>query len=184
MRTEEILAAIGTGLWSWDSSSGTVAFDAEAARLVGLPAEATVRSGEEVRHRIHPADWNEIDGIVNFAIAEGTLAEARMRILDEDGEVVRTVRTRSKPVPLDTPGRHTYVLMGILQEVAPPRTPPRRRPPSRATGDGRARRSCWTPDGRWPRRGPRRRCSGSRARCPCPASRRTGWPSSGSRANG
>ncbi|MGV9580063.1 SpoIIE family protein phosphatase [Streptomyces sp. NPDC003509] len=120
MRTEEILAAIGTGLWSWDSSSGTVAFDAEAARLVGLPAEATVRSGEEVRHRIHPADWNEIDGIVNFAIAEGTLAEARMRILDEDGEVVRTVRTRSKPVPLDTPGRHTYVLMGILQEVAPP----------------------------------------------------------------
>ncbi|MET8715732.1 SpoIIE family protein phosphatase [Streptomyces sp. NPDC004735] len=120
MRTEEILAAIGTGLWSWDSSSGTVAFDAEAARLVGLPAEATVRSGEEVRHRFHPADWNEIDGIVNFAIAEGTLAEARMRILDEDGEVLRTVRTRSKPVPLDTPGRHTYVLMGILQEVAPP----------------------------------------------------------------
>lgn len=49
MRTEEILAAIGTGLWSWDSSSGTVTLDAEAARLVGLPAEATVRPGEEVR---------------------------------------------------------------------------------------------------------------------------------------
>ncbi|HWU08487.1 MAG TPA: SpoIIE family protein phosphatase [Streptomyces sp.] len=120
MRTEEILAAIGTGLWSWDSSAGVVTLDAEAARLVGLPAEPTARPGEEVRHRFHPADWNEIDGIVNFAIAEGTVAEARMRIVDEDGSVVRTVRTRSKPVPLDTPGRHTYVLMGILQEVAQP----------------------------------------------------------------
>ncbi|MFE9822713.1 SpoIIE family protein phosphatase [Streptomyces sp. NPDC005791] len=120
MRTEEILAAIGTGLWSWDSSSGMVTLDAEAARLVGLPAEATVRPGTEVRDRFHPADWNEIDGIVNFAIAEGTVAEARMRILDEDGSVIRTVRTRSKPVPLDTPGRLTYVLMGILQEVAQP----------------------------------------------------------------
>lgn len=120
MRTEEILAAIGTGLWSWDSSSGMVTLDAEAARLVGLPAEATVRPGTEVRDRFHPADWNEIDGIVNFAIAKGTVAEARMRILDEDGSVIRTVRTRSKPVPLDTPGRLAYVLMGILQEVAQP----------------------------------------------------------------
>ncbi|MEU8708287.1 SpoIIE family protein phosphatase [Streptomyces sp. NPDC048565] len=120
MRTEEILAAIGTGLWSWDSSSGSVSFDAEAARLVGLPAEPTTRPGGEVRSRFHPADWDEIDGIVNFAIAEGTLAEARLRIMDENGSVLRTVRSRSKPVPLDTPGRLTYVLMGTLQEVAEP----------------------------------------------------------------
>ncbi|MFF2728247.1 SpoIIE family protein phosphatase [Streptomyces sp. NPDC058008] len=120
MRTEEILAAIGTGLWSWDSSAGTVTLDAEAARLMGLPAEPTVRPGDEVRPRFHPADWNEIDGIVNFAIAEGTVAEARMRVVDGNGTVVRTVRSRSKPVALDTPGRHTYVLMGTLQEVVPP----------------------------------------------------------------
>ncbi|MFJ3702661.1 MULTISPECIES: SpoIIE family protein phosphatase [unclassified Streptomyces] len=144
MRTEEILAAIGTGLWSWDSSSGTVAFDAEAARLVGLPAEATVRPGEEVRPRFHPADWNEIDGIVNFAIAEGTLAEARIRIVDEDGEVVRTVRSQSKPVPLDTPGRHTYVLMGILQEVAPPSEATAAQTP--LTGDWRRSREAFLLD--------------------------------------
>ncbi|MFF9690684.1 SpoIIE family protein phosphatase [Streptomyces sp. NPDC014623] len=120
MRTEEILAAIGTGLWSWDSSAGMVTLDAEAARLMGLPAEPTVRPGEEVRPCFHPADWNEIDGVVNFAIAEDTVAEARMRIVDENGSVIRTVRSRSKPVPLDTSGRHTYVLVGILQEVAQP----------------------------------------------------------------
>ncbi|MFF5898126.1 SpoIIE family protein phosphatase [Streptomyces argenteolus] len=120
MRTEEILAAIGTGLWSWDSSSGTVTLDAEAARLLGLPAEPTVRPGGEVRPRFHPADWNEIDGVVNFAVAKDTVAEARMRILDEHGAVLRTVRSRSKPVPVESPGRHVYVLMGTLQEVAEP----------------------------------------------------------------
>ncbi|MEU1486844.1 SpoIIE family protein phosphatase [Streptomyces sp. NPDC005752] len=120
MRTEEILAAIGTGLWSWDSSAGTVSLDAEAARLLGLPAEPVVRPGEEVRPRFHPADWNEIDGVVNFAVAEDTVAEARLRIVNEHGVVVRTVRSRSKPVPVDSPGRHQYVLMGILQEVAQP----------------------------------------------------------------
>lgn len=120
MRTEEILAAIGTGLWSWDSSAGTVTLDAEAARLLGLPAEASVYPSEEVRPRFHPVDWNEIDGVVNFAIAENTVAEARLRIVDEQGTVLRTVRSRSKPVPVETPGRFEYVLMGILQEVAEP----------------------------------------------------------------
>lgn len=120
MRTEEILVAIGTGMFSWDSSTGRITLDAEAARLLGLPAEPATRPGAEVRPRFHPADWNEVDGVVNFAIAEGTVAEARMRILDEDGNVVRTVRSRSKPVAVDSPGRHVYVLMGTLQEVAEP----------------------------------------------------------------
>ena len=39
MRTEDVLAAIATGLWRWDNASGTVTLDAEAARLLGLPAE-------------------------------------------------------------------------------------------------------------------------------------------------
>ncbi|MFF4245937.1 SpoIIE family protein phosphatase [Streptomyces sp. NPDC001822] len=144
MRTEEILAAIGTGLWSWDSSSGTVSLDAEAARLLGLPAEPVVRPGEEVRPRFHPADWEEIDGVVNFAIAEDTVAEARMRVVDEDGRVVRTVRTRSKPVPADSPGRHTYVLMGTLQEIAqPPETIASHTP---LTGDWRRSREAFLLD--------------------------------------
>uniref|UniRef100_A0AAU3GWL6 protein-serine/threonine phosphatase n=1 Tax=Streptomyces sp. NBC_01401 TaxID=2903854 RepID=A0AAU3GWL6_9ACTN len=144
MRTEEILAAIGTGLWSWDSSSGSVSFDAEAARLVGLPAEPTTRPGGEVRPRFHPADWDEIDGIVNFAIAEGTLAEARLRIMDENGSVVRTVRSRSKPVPVDAPGRLTYVLMGTLQEVTEPSAGAAAQTP--LTGDWRRSREAFLLD--------------------------------------
>ncbi|MGP3687138.1 SpoIIE family protein phosphatase [Streptomyces sp. IBSNAI002] len=121
MRTEDVLAAIATGLWRWDNASGTVTLDGEAARLLGLPAEPVVLPEVAVRSRFHPVDWNEINGIVTLAVAEGTLAEARLRIMDEDGRVLRTVRSRSKPVENRTAeGRVDYELIGTIQEIAEP----------------------------------------------------------------
>ncbi|MFE5940921.1 SpoIIE family protein phosphatase [Streptomyces sp. NPDC056480] len=114
MRTEDVLAAIATGLWRWDNASGIVSLDAEAARLLGLPAEPVRLTEAAVRARFHPVDWNEIDGVVNLAVAEGTLAEARLRIMDEHGRVIRTVRSRSKPLIEG----NDYQLVGTLQEVA------------------------------------------------------------------
>ncbi|MFE7412392.1 SpoIIE family protein phosphatase [Streptomyces laurentii] len=124
MRTEDVLATLATGLWRWDKASGIVTLDAEAARLIGLPAEP-VRLGEAAaRSRFHPVDWNGIDGIVALALAEGTLAETRLRITDESGRVIRTVRTRSKPL-FEGSARHgrngrSYQLVGTLQEVIEP----------------------------------------------------------------
>ncbi|MFJ4775373.1 SpoIIE family protein phosphatase [Streptomyces sp. NPDC088762] len=121
MRTEDVLAAIATGLWRWDNASGTVTLDGEAARLLGLPAEPVILPEVAVRSRFHPVDWNEINGIVNLAVAEDTLAEARLRIMDEDGRVLRTVRSRSKPVENRTAGgRVDYELIGTIQEIAEP----------------------------------------------------------------
>ncbi|MDX2562513.1 SpoIIE family protein phosphatase [Streptomyces sp. TX20-6-3] len=114
MRTEDVLAAIATGMWRWDNASGIVSLDAEAARLLGLPAEPVRLTEAAVRSRFHPVDWNEIDGVVNLAVAEGTLAEARLRIMDEHGRVLRTVRSRSKPLIEG----NDYQLVGTLQEVA------------------------------------------------------------------
>ncbi|WP_406059948.1 SpoIIE family protein phosphatase [Streptomyces sp. NBC_01077] len=114
MRTEDVLAAIATGLWRWDNASGIVSLDAEAARLLGLPSEPVRLTEAAVRSRFHPVDWNEIDGVVNLAVAEGTLAEARLRIMDEHGRVIRTVRSRSKPLIEG----NDYQLVGTLQEVA------------------------------------------------------------------
>ncbi|MFJ2266540.1 SpoIIE family protein phosphatase [Streptomyces sp. NPDC087228] len=120
MRTEDVLAATATGLWRWDNGAGTVTLDAEAARLLELPAAAGVFRESAVRSRFHPVDWNEIYGVVNLAVAEGTLAEARLRIVDENGRVLRTVRSRSRPFPPETPGSTAYVLVGTVQEVAEP----------------------------------------------------------------
>ncbi|MFJ8161814.1 SpoIIE family protein phosphatase [Streptomyces sp. NPDC096136] len=121
MRTEDVLAAIATGLWRWDNACGTVTLDGEAARLLGLPAEPVVLPEAAARARFHPVDWNEINGIVNLAVAEGTLAEARLRIMDEDGRVLRTVRSRSKPLENRTAdGRVDYELVGTIQEIAEP----------------------------------------------------------------
>lgn len=117
MRTEDVLAVTATGLWRWDNGAGTVTLDAEAARLLELPAEAGVFREAAVRARFHPVDWNEIYGVVNLAVVEGTLAEARLRIVDDRGRVVRTVRSRSKPL---SAGTDDYVLVGTLQEVAEP----------------------------------------------------------------
>ncbi|MFJ9176811.1 SpoIIE family protein phosphatase [Streptomyces sp. NPDC102360] len=144
---EDVLAALATGLWRWDNRAGLVTFDAEAARLIGLP---TAAPGEPVtltesaaRARFHPVDWNEIDGIVQLAVAEGTLAEARLRVMDGQGHVLRTVRSRSKPILHgDTPD--SFELIGTLQEVSEP--PPEAASRTPVTGDWRRSREAFLLD--------------------------------------
>ncbi|MCM2388944.1 ATP-binding SpoIIE family protein phosphatase [Streptomyces albipurpureus] len=140
MRTEDVLAAIATGLWRWDKASGTVNLDAEAARLVELPAEAGSQPESVVRARFHPVDWNEINGVVGLAIAEDTLAEGRLRIVDDGGRVLRTVRFRAKPHRVD----RSHVLVGMLQEVAEPTEGTAAKTP--ITGDWRRSREAFLLD--------------------------------------
>ncbi|MFK4065321.1 SpoIIE family protein phosphatase [Streptomyces sp. NPDC029674] len=139
----DVLAAIATGLWRWDNASGTVTLDAEAARLLGLPERAQTLSEAAVRSRFHPVDWNEIYGTVQLAVAEGTLAEARLRIMDETGRrVLRTVRSRSKPVMHGA--TEAYELVGTLQEVTEPAPGTAARTP--VTGDWRRSREAFLLD--------------------------------------
>ncbi|MGP8300603.1 ATP-binding SpoIIE family protein phosphatase [Streptomyces inhibens] len=116
MRTKDLLAAIATGLWRWDNASGRVTLDAEAARLLGLPAEPVELTEAAVRSRFHPVDYAEINGVVQLAVSEETLAEARLRIMDERGRVLRIVRSRSRPRIVDG----DFELVGTLQEVPEP----------------------------------------------------------------
>ncbi|MEU1597574.1 SpoIIE family protein phosphatase [Streptomyces sp. NPDC005708] len=137
----DVLAALATGLWRYDAAGGLVTLDAEAARLVGLPAEPASLTEAGIRARFHPVDWNEVDGIVQLALAEGTIAEMRMRIMDAHGRVVRTVRSRSKP-SID-PHTGAYELVGTLQEVTDPSPSAVRSP---VTGDWRRSREAFLLD--------------------------------------
>ncbi|MFJ5260748.1 SpoIIE family protein phosphatase [Streptomyces sp. NPDC088387] len=139
----EVLAAIGTGIWHWDTSIRQVTVDGEAARLLGLPAEPATLTEAQTRARLHPVDWNEITGVIQLAVAEDTLAEVRIRIMDEQGRIIRVVRSRSKP-SFD-PVKKAYELIGTLQEVTEPTpgTPAGRRA---VTGDWRRSREAFLLD--------------------------------------
>ncbi|MFI7005865.1 SpoIIE family protein phosphatase [Streptomyces sp. NPDC050145] len=143
---EDVLAALATGLWRWDNRAGLVTFDAEAARLIGVPSpdgKPVTLTEAGARACFHPVDWNEIDGVVRLAVAEGTLAEARLRIMDEQGHVLRTVRSRSRPVVHgDDPG--SYELIGTLQEVSDQSPGAASRTP--VTGDWRRSREAFLLD--------------------------------------
>ncbi|WP_030905102.1 ATP-binding SpoIIE family protein phosphatase [Streptomyces sp. NRRL F-5126] len=166
MRTEDVLSAIATGLWRWDTASRTISLDGEAARMLGLPARPVDVSLPEARARVHPVDWHELTGVLGFAVSEGTLAEVRVRIVDDTGAVLRTVRSRTKPVPreADAPwegfqgeeglggpggllGRLGAVreLVGTMQEVAEP-TPGALVDGTPVTGDWRRSREAFLLD--------------------------------------
>lgn len=149
MRTGEPLPAVGgvltalaTGLWRWDDAAGTVTVDAETARMLGLPAEPATLTTAGVRARLHPVDWNELVGVVQLATAEDTLGEVRVRIMDEPGRVIRTVRSRFKPT--FDPATRTFTLTGTLQEVTEP--PPSAAARTPVTGDWRRSREAFLLD--------------------------------------
>ncbi|MGP4010767.1 SpoIIE family protein phosphatase [Streptomyces sp. 4N124] len=114
----EVLAALATGLWHWNTATGLVTVDAEVARLLGLPAEQCTLSQAQVRARLHPVDWNEISGVIQLAVAEGTLGEVRVRIMDERGQIIRVGRSRFH-ASFDREKR-SYEVTGSLQEVTDP----------------------------------------------------------------
>lgn len=139
----DVLTALATGIWHWDTATEVVTVNAEAARLLGLPAEETALTEAQARSRMHPVDWNEITGVVQLAVAEDTLAEVRIRIMDERGRVIRTVRSRSKPSY--DPETRAFRLIGTLQEVTEPvpGTPAGR---TAVTGDWRRSREAFLLD--------------------------------------
>ncbi|MFF1717711.1 SpoIIE family protein phosphatase [Streptomyces sviceus] len=139
----EVLTALATGLWHWDTATELVTVDAEAARLLGLPAERTTLTEAQARARLHPVDWNEIISVVGLAVAEDTLAEVRIRIMDERGHVTRTVRSRSKP-SYDAQ-KKSFQLIGTLQEVTEP-TPGTPAGRTAVTGDWRRSREAFLLD--------------------------------------
>ncbi|GHF43975.1 magnesium or manganese-dependent protein phosphatase [Streptomyces mashuensis] len=117
MRTEDVLTATATGVWYWDRASDVVTVDAEAARLLGLPAAPARLTESALRARFYPADYIEMSGVITLALAEDTLAESRMRVVDEEGRVLRTVRSRTRQVNDGGDVTNDVRLVGTLQEV-------------------------------------------------------------------
>ncbi|MFH8344780.1 SpoIIE family protein phosphatase [Streptomyces sp. NPDC018045] len=145
MRTKDLLAATATGLWRWDNVSGQVTLDAETARLLGLPAEPTELSEAAMRSRLHPGDFAEVTGIVNLSVTESSIAEARLRVMDNEGRVLRTVRTRSRAFLRSDTDHTDYELVGTVQEIFETQ-PGTASPHAPAAGDWRRSREAFLLD--------------------------------------
>ncbi|WP_433890984.1 ATP-binding SpoIIE family protein phosphatase [Streptomyces sp. CA-111067] len=109
MRTEDVLDAVGSGLWQWDEATGSVTVDDRTARLLGLPGGAATHRSSTVRACLHAADYVSLSAAVSLAAAEGTVAEALLRVVGDGGQIIRTIRTRMRPE-----GR---AILGIVHEV-------------------------------------------------------------------
>ncbi|ONK12917.1 SpoIIE family protein phosphatase [Streptomyces sp. MP131-18] len=113
MRTEDVLGATETGLWTWDGARGLVTLDAAAARLLDLPAEEVTVPESAMRSRVPAEDIIEIQRVLAAAEAEGRVAEVRMRVVSDDGTVLRTVRSRLRPV-----GEGQATVEGVVSGLA------------------------------------------------------------------
>ncbi|MET7639128.1 SpoIIE family protein phosphatase [Streptomyces sp. NPDC005438] len=139
MRTEDVLAAVATGLWRWDNRAGTVTVDSIAAELLGLPGASTPAQGTcrtttideaHLRARLNATDIIKLVSEIHLALAQHSTVESTVRVVNEHDEVVRHVRLRFRPEtdPDVGPDFHSleganspFVMVGSVNEVAPRR---------------------------------------------------------------
>ncbi|MDT0267010.1 SpoIIE family protein phosphatase [Streptomyces sp. DSM 44915] len=121
MRTEDVLAAAGVGVWTWDDARGVMVLDAVAAELFGLPAEAAVLTEATFRARVHIEDFATMERVIGLAASEGPDAGPRevvFRVVDTSNEIIARVRSRIRvidPRELDGgPGDGSPSLVGVL----------------------------------------------------------------------
>ncbi|MFH9106332.1 SpoIIE family protein phosphatase [Streptomyces albus] len=147
MRTEDALATLGAGLWSWDTTTGLVTLDSRTAELLGAavpppgerpgapdasgtagaPSDARITlPASAVRSHLHAVDYVGFQGIVTLALAEETTAEALLRVVDAAGAVLRTVRVAVRPAHRPAaPAQQEAAcgLTGLVYEVPAPDAP-------------------------------------------------------------
>ncbi|RKN11382.1 SpoIIE family protein phosphatase [Streptomyces radicis] len=119
MRTEDVLATSETGVWTWDGARGVIALDAVAAGLLGLPEEAVTLPESAVRARLATEDIIETERVLAVAESEGRVTEVRQRVIGEDGTVLRTIRSRLRPIRDGRPAVDgiTNGMVGTMAEV-------------------------------------------------------------------
>jgi serine phosphatase RsbU (regulator of sigma subunit)/anti-sigma regulatory factor (Ser/Thr protein kinase) len=91
----DVLISLGTGVWHWDNESDNVALDAVCAGLLGLPPEAATVHSAAVRACYHPVDYVRASSAMALAISEGRVSQANLRVVGDDGTVLRTVTLRA-----------------------------------------------------------------------------------------
>jgi PAS domain S-box-containing protein len=99
------LAASGTGVWVWDASSGTVAWDANLERLCGLAPGQFGGDFDDWVATLHPDDVDDVLAVVSAAVAAVQDYRFEHRVVWPDGSV-RWLECRGR-VTADPDGQAT-----------------------------------------------------------------------------
>ncbi|MGP3969642.1 SpoIIE family protein phosphatase [Streptomyces sp. 6N223] len=154
MHTEDVLAALDAcriGVWRWEGEEGMISLDAVAAELIGLPSTPVTVPDHVVRAHFHVADYVQGYRGMVAAAADGRVGEAELRVVAEDGGVVRTLRSRARSLQGGLPSApgvpHTpSVIVGILAEAAEEEPPSAARPATPDAAEWRRAREAFLLD--------------------------------------
>lgn len=111
-RFQLALAAGRLGDWSWDPRNDRVTLGSEAARIFGLPADASI-TWADLRACLHPEDREKARSTVEEALREGVDYDTEYRVL-RDGQVA-WVAARGRGV-YDADGS-VRGMIGVVQDI-------------------------------------------------------------------
>ena len=99
LRPDEVLSAIGIGVWRWSNAKGVAELDAVCARLLGLDPPRALLASADVRSLLHAEDFVRLRSAALLAVAERRPFDAQVRVLTQDGRLQRLLRLQLAPGP-------------------------------------------------------------------------------------
>jgi diguanylate cyclase (GGDEF)-like protein/PAS domain S-box-containing protein len=111
---EEVQQLARLGSWSWDLTSGEVAWSQELYRIFGLPPEEQHASLDMFQRLLHPDDAPRVLELLDRARTAGTGFACEHRVIRPDG-TVRVLQVRAE-VHTDGAGRPA-TMVGTAQDV-------------------------------------------------------------------
>jgi serine phosphatase RsbU (regulator of sigma subunit) len=97
LRPDEVLRAIGIGVWRWSSTDGVAELDAICTQLLGLDPQRTRVTPADVRSLLHAEDFVRLRSVALLAVSERRPFDAQIRVLTQDGRLQRQLRLQLAP---------------------------------------------------------------------------------------
>jgi serine phosphatase RsbU (regulator of sigma subunit) len=97
LRPDEVLRAIGIGVWRWSSADNTAELDPVCARLLGLDPPRARVTPSDVRSLLHAEDFVRLRSVALLAVSEQRPFDAQIRVLTQDGRMQRQLRVQLAP---------------------------------------------------------------------------------------
>ncbi|MHA6757785.1 SpoIIE family protein phosphatase [Streptacidiphilus sp. PAMC 29251] len=108
LRSVDVLAAVGMGVWRWNKAEDALEMDPVCARLLGLDGSVGRLRERRLRSLLHAEDFIRLRSTALLSIAERRPFELRVRVLTEQGRLLRVLHLQ---VAVGTP-EDAYTVQG------------------------------------------------------------------------